>query len=82
MNPKAVSPAPVNDPIGFPLAVSWAMFFEGLFRGAQPQYGTTAQRPTAPTLWQQYGDTTLGKPIWCKQITPSVVWIDATGTTV
>ena len=42
----------------------------------------TAYRPTAPILGQMHFDTTLGKPIWCKQTTPSVIWVDSTGTTV
>lgn len=43
--------------------------------------GTTAQRPTAPVVGQEYFDITLGKPIWCKQIY-KVIWVDATGKTV
>lgn len=47
------------------------------------QSGTTAQRPTK-SLWigRFYFDTDLTKPIWVKQVTPSVLWCDATGTTV
>jgi hypothetical protein len=82
MNPKAVTPAPFAEPLAYPLNSGWTMFFQGLFKGSQPQYGTTAERPTNPALWQQYGDTTLNKPIWCNQITPSVTWIDATGASV
>ena len=63
--------------------------------------GTTAVRPTDAdgmgpvSVGQQYFDTTLGKPIWCKTATvrtPGVtppdgdpgtqVWVDATGATV
>lgn len=82
MNPKAVSPAPIQEAISFPLSTGWTMFFQGLFKGAQPQGGTTANRPTSPALYQQYFDTTLGYPIWCNQITPSVTWCDATGAAV
>lgn len=82
MNPKAVTPAPLQEAITFPLAPAWVMFFQGLFKGAQPQGGATSDRPTAPALYQQYFDTTLGKPIWCNQITPSVTWCDATGLAV
>jgi hypothetical protein len=53
---------------------------------AQPvvgvNYGTTAQRPAKPYVTQQYLDTTLGLPIWCKQATPSVIWVDAAGVSV
>jgi len=47
------------------------------------EYGTTAQRPTA-NLWigRPFMDTTLGQPIWVQAVTPAVVWIDATGTSV
>ena len=42
--------------------------------------GTTAQRPTT-NLWigRVYMDTTLGMPIWVSAVTPSIVWVDATG---
>jgi hypothetical protein len=43
--------------------------------------GTTAQRPTPRGISQLYFDTTLGKPIWVKQVSPAI-WVDATGTTV
>lgn len=82
MNPKAVSPAPFAEPLAFPLSAGWVSFFQGLFAGAQPQGGTTAARPTNPALYQYYFDTTLDKPIFCKQVTPSVIWVDATGASV
>jgi len=43
--------------------------------------GTTAQRPTS-ALWigRTFFDTTLGKPVWVKQVRPAVVWVDAAGT--
>ena len=42
---------------------------------------TTANRPTPTYIGQIYFDTTLGKPIWCKDIT-TPIWVDSTGTTV
>lgn len=45
------------------------------------QSGTTTQRPTPTYIGQTHFDTTLGKPIWCKTISP-IVWVDSTGTTV
>lgn len=46
------------------------------------QYGTTANRPTINLfIGYPYYDTTLAKPIWCKQVSPAV-WGDATGATV
>lgn len=41
-----------------------------------------ATRPIPKYIGQPHFDTNLGKPIWCKQYTPSVIWVDATGTTV
>lgn len=45
-------------------------------------FGTTAQRPTSPVISQPYLDTTLGIPIWCSQVSPTVKWIDAAGVQV
>lgn len=46
------------------------------------QAGTTAQRPTdGLEIGLPYFDTSLGahgKPIWCSQVKPAVVWVDAT----
>lgn len=47
------------------------------------QSGTTAARPTKSLYVSlQYFDTTLGKPVFVKQVTPSIVWVDATGSVV
>ena len=43
--------------------------------------GPTSARPATPSIGDDYLDTTLGKPVWCKTSSP-VVWIDATGATV
>jgi len=40
--------------------------------------GLTAARPSSPTLYMPYFDTTLGKPIWWT----GASWKDATGATV
>lgn len=48
----------------------------------QTGVGITAQRPTVGLyLGMQYFDRTLGKPIYCKQVSLPV-WVDATGVTV
>jgi len=54
-----------------------------LSANALQESGTTAQRPTV-RLWvgRPYFDTTLGQPIWVSAVSPSVVWVDATGSTV
>jgi len=51
------------------------------------QGGTTAQRPTAITLpavqlYQPYFDTTIGQPIFCSQISPSILWVNSAGVNV
>jgi hypothetical protein len=65
---------------------AWLLVFTQWLKviSSMKQSGTTAQRPVSPGLWvgRQYFDTTLGHPVWVKQVTPSVVWVDATGTTV
>lgn len=42
------------------------------------QGGSTANRPANPVVFEQYFDSTLGKPIWYD----GVSWVDATGTAV
>jgi hypothetical protein len=39
-------------------------------------------RPTPVFVGQSYFDTSLGQPIWASQITPSVIWVNASGTPV
>ena len=41
--------------------------------------GSTEERPTDYIVGMCYFDTTLGKPVWCKE---AGVWVDANGTTV
>lgn len=43
---------------------------------------TTTTRPPKPLQGFSMFDTTLNKPIWCKQAAPTVVWVDATGAVV
>ena len=58
---------------------------------AMQKSGTTAQRPVVSSTYRrfslyigfQYFDTTLGKPIYIKNISgDTVTWVDATGATV
>ena len=50
-------------------------------RTSQPIQNGTA-RPTNPEIGEMFFDITLGKPIWCKQITPNIIWVDAIGSEV
>ena len=43
--------------------------------------GNTLARPTSPTLGMYYFDTTIGKPIWCKNTNP-VTWVDSIGNII
>ena len=48
-------------------------------------WGGGPVRPTSPTLYQLWWDTTLGGPgqlICATEITPSVIWCDAAGVPV
>lgn len=42
---------------------------------------TTAQRPPNPTIGFHLFDTTIGQPIWCKSLNPTV-WVNGAGTVV
>lgn len=45
------------------------------------QSGSTSNRPAQPTVGMVFFDTTLGKPIWCKNTSP-ITWVDSTGAIV
>lgn len=61
--------------------VAWTQVFSRWHRIilAAQQSGATASRPTS-LLWigRTYFDTTLGKPIWLKTVSP-IVWVTADG---
>lgn len=42
---------------------------------------TTAQRPANPPIGFHLFDTTIGQPIWCKSLNPTV-WVNGAGTVV
>lgn len=45
--------------------------------------GSSSSRPNPPPfLGCQYFDTDLVQPIWCNEITPSIVWVNAAGVSV
>jgi len=65
-------------------SLSWAQVDNNFIElatavNATAQGGTTAQRPVVPVLFQSYFDTTLGIPITCSQITPSIIWVNGAG---
>jgi len=64
---------------------AWLSWFNSIQFWLFPngQYGTTSARPTKNLyIGRMYLDTTLTKPIWVSAVSPSVVWIDATGAIV
>ena len=42
---------------------------------------TTAKRPAFPLIGQHLFDTSIGQPIWCKSLNPTV-WVNGVGTAV
>lgn len=44
--------------------------------------GTTRPPSLEVRKGMMFFDENLGKPIWCKQVSPSIVWVDATGSVV
>ena len=67
------------------LTVPWANWIQRTHNNARTlqESGVTADRPDK-LLWigRFFFDTTLGKPIWVKQVTPAIIWCDATGAAV
>ena len=72
------------------LAWSWRQYMsrlDALLTSAESP-GTTASRPNIGVrIGQFHFDTTLGKPVWAKTVTPNgltqtVVWVDGSGATV
>lgn len=59
-----------------PLSVLAAFFA----LGGTPS-GPTTSRPIPSFVGQQYFDTTLGFPVWAKQISPAI-WVAASGVAV
>lgn len=42
---------------------------------------TTSQRPPNPVIGFHLFDVTIGQPIWCKSLNPTV-WVNGAGTVV
>lgn len=67
------------------LTIPWAQWIQRTHNNAKTlqQSGVTADRPTS-VLWigRVFFDTSLGKPVWIKQVKPAVIWVDATGAAV
>ena len=69
-------------PVPHEINPKWLNQLQQAVNDAYAYASTTATRPPQPMLGQHMFDTTLGKPIWCKQAAPTVIWVDATGAAV
>lgn len=63
----------------------WQAWFGSIqnWLGPQGAVGSTTTRPKVGIyVGLSYFDTTLGKPVFVQQVSPSIVWVDATGGVV
>ena len=89
MSLNSTTPLPTRPVIDDQGRVTLDRLYQAWFNGIQQwlgpigQTGTTAQRPTK-NLWigLPYYDTTLGYPVFVHQISPSIVWHNASGGVV
>lgn len=73
-----------------PIPASWlnavqeALFGSGAGTGfvVFAGYGPTINRPTQPVLNSMYIDSDLKEPVWCTEISPSIVWVNSAGVAV
>lgn len=76
---------PVIDQQGNVLDRLYQAWFGGIQQWLGPigQTGATSARPTNNLyIGLSYFDSTLGYPVFVKQISPSIVWVNASGTPV
>lgn len=84
----SLSPAPTDTQIAEgsgPLKRTWQAWLASVqyWLGPMGAAGTTALRPTKSLfVGYPYFDTTLGYMVWIKQVSPSVVWVNGSGTPV
>lgn len=83
----ALTPPPLSMDMsqkGGKMTGPWLVWFQNAYNliKALGGNGATGTRPTANTyVGQQFFDSTLGKPVFLKQVNPAV-WVDATGAVV
>lgn len=65
-----------------PSWANWVQRIHIIARSLQDS-GPTTQRPVS-VLWigRRFFDTTLGIPVWVKEVNPAVVWVNAAGISV
>lgn len=84
----SLGPLPATDVFtakGERMSSLWQAWFNGIQQWLGPQggFGTTAKRPTLNLyIGLQYFDTTLGYPVFVKRVSPSIIWVNASGTPV
>lgn len=81
-----ITPVPTTMAIngGGPTSAAWIAWLNELYGVVRPLGGNgpTTQRPTSGLyVGLQYFDTTLGKPVFLKTVSPAA-WVDATGASV
>lgn len=84
----SLSPAPTDpfmtDP-GGRLRPTWQSWLSSLQSWVRPlgSFGTTTQRPTMGLyIGYMYIDQSLGYPVWVYQVSPSIIWHNASGAAV
>lgn len=84
----SLPPAPtdpfVSDSRGM-LKPTWQAWLSAIQSWVYPlgSFGSTATRPTKGLyIGYMYIDTTLGYPVWVYQVSPSIVWHNASGAAV
>jgi hypothetical protein len=86
--PQTFNLIPLKTPVdtnGGACNPEWRSFFVNAANGVNSigNSGTTAQRPTQGVyLGFLYFDTTLGKLIFCRQVSPTVAWAQITSTNI
>jgi hypothetical protein len=84
----SLGPLPATDVMGQRgerWSALWLTWVNGVQQWLAPQggFGASSTRPTKGLYINlSFFDTTLGKPIFVKQVTPTIIWVDATGGAV
>jgi hypothetical protein len=89
MSLNTTTPIPTRPIIDTEGKVTLSSLYQAWFNGIQQwlgpvgQFGATSARPTKNLyIGLSYFDTTLGYPVFLKQVSPSNVWVNASGTPV
>lgn len=82
LTPLPSTPRVTHKDLFTPIWQAWVHSIQQ-WLGPQGQTGITSARPTKSLyIGLSYFDTTLGYPVFVKQVSPSIVWVNASGATV